>query len=583
MPQSIDLLHKKLLFFSIFLSIALHVIEIHFLQRQTLWFSKPHTSDISSSDPRSYVEKIDRDQILKEAFDTPVSSGLKTEGPGEAAQPVKSQEPTSLYQTLCDAPLSKAFLESPTHQPLFSSPPFPGASLYSSKLPLLQKMPFEENISLLPHLPRELISPLSSPLIAAKKSLPDPLTTAIHVLEDLPKDPIPIRSHPVRTPNPVLIGSSWAKGKFFVTPLSTPSFPSIPMIPSLHELQAASYSDSFDTEVVFFEIEDGYLFALTLIPSPSIQLTPLKQNYLFLIDRSNSIQKERLNATKNAVRKALDELNKNDQFNILVFDQKIEKLSPTMISASQESITKAQQFINKIELGSFFSQKNLYKPLFLTIPHTTSGDELYTAILMTDGENLSQKSVVQSLINDWTRMNQGKVSLYTLGMNEDPHLDILDTISNINRGKNFSSPTHRGLKRKLLKIMKTVHSPVAKNVTCKAISRNSGNGIELLPKTNHAPHLYLGEPYVILGKTKTLDDMVFFVQARLNNEWLHIKKNISFSNAKKGNASLSTEFAQLKSFDLYEQYLEGRGLQCLNQAQSLLKKHDLPQVFERVE
>lgn len=581
MPSSITYSHKKYLFFSIFLSIALHVTEMHFLQRQTLWFSSPVTPEISHNDWTDAMEKMDRDIILKEAFAGGSSSKIEEEKIG--FQPINVQEPTTLYPIFSNESLPTTPLETPSYQPIFSTKTFPEIALPLPQFPILQSLPFEESISLLPHLPREMILPPSSPMITLKKPLPNPLTTTIHPLDDLPRNPLPTYSVTIRAPTESLEESSWAKGKFKPVPISTPSFPSIPNIPSLSELQASSYSKSFDTEIVFFEVDDGYLFALTLIPKADLKLTPLKQNYLFLIDRSNSIQKERLSATKSAVRKAIEDLNKNDQFNIIVFDQKVEKLAPTMISATSESIAKAQQFISKIELGSFFSQKNLYKPLLMSLPYTPKGDELYTAILITDGENLSQKSVVQGLINDWSQMNRGKVSLYTLGMNDDPHTDILDTISNINRGKSFSSPTHRGLKRKLLKIMKTVHAPVAKNLTCKAISRYPGNQIELFPKTSYAPHLYLGEPYVILGTTKSLDDFVIFVQARLNNEWLHIKKNISFSNAKKGNSSLATEFAQLKSFDLYQQYLEGRGLQCLNQAQTLLKKYELPQVFERAE
>lgn len=572
MPQPLSYHHKKLLFFSIFASIAMHLAEMHFIQRQTFWFSSSPQIEISQNDWTEELEKIDRDQILKDAFlNGSTSNQSERNLIGSSASPI--QESSLLGETL----LPQYQLEPPPQQAMTPVS-------FSDNLALTFEPPvitFEEQISLLPNLPRELILPTSA-VVSPKHSIPDPLNIAIHIPENLPNIQLssPLTSRQESTS--IVFEPSWVNHKFLSSSIPTPTFPLAQNIPSLSELKASSYSQAFDTEVVFYEIEDGYLFAITLIPRPDLQLSPLKQNYLFLIDRSNSIQKERLNATKSAVRRAIDELNKNDQFNIVVFDQRIEKLSPSMLSVSHESVNKAHQFLNKIELGSFFSQKNLNKPLFLTIPHSPRNDELYTAILITDGENLSHKSAVQGLVDEWTRMNQGKVTLYTLGMNDDSHLDILDSISNMNRGKNFSSPTYRGLKRKLLKIMKTVHAPIAKNLTCKAIPRYRDNAIELFPKPTNAPHLYAGEPYVILGTTKKLDDFVLFVQARLDKEWLHIKKNISFDNAKKGNAALATELAQLKSFDLYQQYLDGKGLQCLNQAQTLLKKHELPSIFEQL-
>lgn len=569
MPQSLSDHHKKLLFFSIFASIAMHLAEIHFIQRQSSWFSSSPQVEISHNDWTDSLEKMDRDQILKDAF-LNGSEAIQTEKKSfESAASLLPE--ASLFG---DYTLPQHQIEPPPNQSI--RPTFSDIFALKFEPPFI---PFEEQISLLPHLPRELILPATTPK-SPMHSVPDPLTIAIQIPENLPNIPVTPPMKFNKGSSSVAFEPSWVNQKFLSSSIPTPSFPLAQNIPSLHELKASSYSKSFDTEVVFYEIDDGYLFAVTLIPRPEFQLNPLKQNYLFLIDRSNSIQKERLNATKSAVRKAIDELNKNDQFNIVVFDQKLEKLSPSMLSVCPESLNKAHQFLNKIELGSFFSQKNLNKPLFLTIPHHPKNDELYTAILITDGENLSHKSAVQGLVDEWTRMNQGNVTLYTLGMNDDSHLDILDSISNMNRGKNFSSPTYRGLKRKLLKIMKTVHSPIAKNLTCKAIPRYRDNTIELFPKPTHAPHLYAGEPYVILGTTKKLDDFVLFVQARLDKEWLHIKKNISFDNAKKGNAALATELAQLKSFDLYQQYLEGKGHQCLNQAQSLLKQHELPSLFE---
>ncbi len=53
-----------------------------------------------------------------------------------------------------------------------------------------------------------------------------------------------------------------------------------------------------------------------------------------------------------------------------------------------------------------------------------------------------------------------------------------------------------------------------------------------------------------MGSTDTLDDFIVFIQGRLRNQWLNVKKTLSFVNAKKGTHSLKTAFNQYEKLDL---------------------------------
>ncbi len=566
MSQSVTKHKRKLLVFSIFVSLILHGLEIHFLQRQAFWFSSPEAPINSVDSWTLAMTKKEKNQILKETFHT--FSHAKRGSHFAKLSPI---------QHAAHIAISSPHPESFASGSLETEISFPKKHLLTFvKNPTLA-IPFEEFV--LPSLPKKELTPNASEETILP-SPPEPLANTLALVEKLPRQAL---CHASSSPPLKGISISSEIGPLKFSPPTLSSVTPLLKIPSLFERRTPSYSSFFDTEIVFLEVEEGsYLFALTLIPKENLKLDPLKQNYLFLIDRANSIQKERLSATKIAVKKAIEELHEGDLFNIVVFDQRVEKLSPISLSVTPASIEKAQGFLNTIELGNFFSQKNLYKPLFLTVPQSLSSNELYTAILITDGDNLSNKSHLQSLTHDWTRLNQGKVSLYTLGINEDPHLDALDTLSNLNRGKTVSSPTHKGMKRKLLKLMKSIGSPLAKNLTCQAISRKleSTTSIELFPKGKNAPHLFLNEPYVILGKTNSLDDFVLFVQGKLANEWLHIKKTISFANAKKAPPALASQFAQTKALDLYQKYLEGAGPEFLVEAREVSRTYECAGVFE---
>jgi hypothetical protein len=359
------------------------------------------------------------------------------------------------------------------------------------------------------------------------------------------------------------------------------SFPSFPKLPTLSELKTNCISEEFDTDLVYYpkEKEEGYFFALTLIPKENAQINKIKQHYTFLIDRSNSIQKERLNATKAAIIKAINELDPDDTFNIIAFDQKIDKFSPQNVLASKTSIQDAEKFLNSIQLGSLFSSADLFKPLFLTIPSKDLPDELYTTILFTDTDSLNKKGYAKNLLHDWTRLNQGKVSLFTLCTQDDQNLSAIDAICSINRGKLIESTTPKAIKRKLLKLIKNIHHPIAKNITCSVITKSKNSNMQIFTSENASSHLYLNQPYVICGESNNLDDFVLFIQAKVKDEWIHIKKNISFLHAKKASTSLKSDISLQKAYDLYKKYAYFDDQNSLLEANALLEKNNLQITF----
>ncbi len=561
-------INKKALIASVFISIFLHAIQIHLFQYQSVWLSSdsPKINEMSRS---SVIEKKEKNDILKKAFNSHAHtsktiSSYTTQNKAEYIQlplhaewidtlPASIQEPTPLLISLFPKPeilSTKPSLMSPNWEekdPLFN-PLLPLISSITSSQPSTCSLA-----------PAPLLSSLEKTPIDQEK----PKTMTIPIPDLSSTEPLSLPLETITSQKPLDLNSSFSKNELF----------------SLKALQSASYSSQFEAELLFVEEQDGhYLFAVTLVPQSELQFSPLKTTYYFLIDKANSIQKERLQATKNAIRKAIDELGDQEQFNIIAFDNKIEKLFSLPKASSLETKAKAQNFLNKLELGSFFSKSDLYNPLFLTLPPSYKEDELHIALLFSDGEHL-QNTEATDLFKTWSMQNQGRVSLYSINLNEDAALDKLTTLSALNKGKSICSSTNRGLKRKLLKLMKSIQSPIATNLSCHAVSTSNNASIEMLPTKDLSPHLFQNEPFTIIGKTNSLDDMVLFVQGRLNGQWMHIKKRLSFLNAKKGHASLKTEWALQKAYSLYDHYLQKNDAHALEEAQEIAQNNHLEIFF----
>lgn len=526
-------------------SFFFHILALCFFQTYSLWFSSLPKHIYSDT----AMEKKERDEILKESFRAAETQLIAKAAPQKE---LKTEAPMIV-------PLDK--LISCTF-----NAPFPEQQLVVDNENLLHfVMPQPDSYNFLESLPKELILPAaeSKPMaflpIPAESTLPPSIDAPLaHIPFSSSIEPIPFEGNqaPIKIPNPL-------------------TFNALPKIPSLEELETSSYSEAFDTELVFIPHGETYLFALTLLPKEDLHLPKIRQHFTFLIDRSNSIQQERLSYTKTAVVKALEELSSEDTFNIIAFDNKIEKFSPGSVPLTTETFARAETFLENIHLGSFFSSGDPSKPLFLTVPGTVQSDEIHTAILLTDGEAFAKKGSQRSILNDWTGYNRGKVALFPLGMDTDSQLGLLDVAAVFNKGKATCSNSKRGLKRKLMKLMKTIGTPVAKNINCQAISRSPNATITLFPKSGIAPHLYLDQPYIILGETSNLDDFIIFVQGRLKDKWLNIRKTVSFLSAKKASKSLEAEWAQHQAFFLYDRYMKDDNSKHLAEARHLLEPFNI--------
>lgn len=563
----------------LFLSLFVHAVCMSIFQRYALWFS-PTQWMTTQEDTLTSLEKEAKDRFLRETFQQDRTTTL-------------SFSLTPSYEILPEYPMERSSPQptTATFRPCLTLQNGLNMDLIGFKSPvaisLEEKLSYEKpDIPYVPSLSLHETTTLPTVLFSESSSFFSPEKEKTSHSGEIASVP------------PALISQNQPKRVHFSTPSYSYSFlkhnsdkpaqslslipiPELPYLPSLDKLNTVSYSDFFDTDLSFLPLEEGgYLFALTFIAREDLELPKLKQTFSFLIDRSNSIEKTRLHAAKNAVYKALEYLSEEDAFNIIAFDSKVDKLSQNPISCTPASTRSAKYFLDHIELGSFFATGNVFKPLFLTIPHTVEADELHTAIILTDGELLHKKGAQKSLIYEWTAHNQGRVSLYSVAFGAEESIPAIQTASAFNKGNVIYSSTTRGIKRKLLKLMKKISYPIVKDLSCSAITSCSQSKIHLYPKPGHLSHLYKNEPYVILGKIDALDDFILFIQGRIQDKWVHIKKPVSFQHAKEGSLNLKEEWALQQAYDLYEQYLYDENPTHLTEAKSLVSPHLIPSLFQ---
>lgn len=313
-----------------------------------------------------------------------------------------------------------------------------------------------------------------------------------------------------------------------------------------------------------------YVFSLTINPDFDLEAEPLQQNFYFIIDRSNSIKKQRFNSFKRAVQRALSGLQEGDKFNIYILDKTISRLSEKNLFVSAKNLKLAEEFLEKEDYKPFFSGNDLYDSLDRLFAFTRNSEELHSAVLISDGNTLLSSSKQKKAIFSWSEKNQGNVNLYTATSGQGNNLVLLDLLSYTTAGKFLYSDTNASFPRKLVKLVKDLHDPIVKEVSIEAVATDSGNHVHLYPSKTVLSPLHMKKPFVVVGTVDDLEDFTLYIQGRNRGRWLNIKKKISFQEAVKGGRSLEKLWAQAQANACYDQFLKEGKTAHLKEAKKIL-------------
>jgi hypothetical protein len=177
----------------------------------------------------------------------------------------------------------------------------------------------------------------------------------------------------------------------------------------------------------------------------------------------------------------------------------------------------------------------------------------------------------QKTISRWLDKNKGQLSLYTAAVGQKNNLVMLDLISSMSGGKLLYSDTHASFPRKLGKLVLDLRNPVLSDVMVSVIPDNPQAKIEITTASKHMPTLYSTQPYVIVGTIDSPCNFDLFIQGRHGDEWVTIKKNLSFIEGEKANRSTARQWESQEANTYYKAFLEEGNTKLLKEARKILK------------
>ncbi|XP_044307461.1 inter-alpha-trypsin inhibitor heavy chain H4-like isoform X2 [Varanus komodoensis] len=183
------------------------------------------------------------------------------------------------------------------------------------------------------------------------------------------------------------------------------------------------------------QIVNGY-FVHYFVPS---NMPPIPKNVIFVIDKSGSMSGKKMQQTREAMKKILEDLNPEDHFNFVVFSRDVDKWQQHLLKATEENVEQAKLYVETIRAqGATDINAALLTAMNLLDEATTAellpDKSVSMIILLTDGQPTSGVTNVNEIQANIKKANEGKYFLYCLGFGYDVSYSFLEKMALENKG-----------------------------------------------------------------------------------------------------------------------------------------------------
>ena len=234
--------------------------------------------------------------------------------------------------------------------------------------------------------------------------------------------------------------------------------------------------------------DNGGYFLLMLQPKQAYgrdEVVP--KEIIFVVDNSGSMSGEPMAKAKEAMRYALDNLNAKDSFNILRFSESASGLSPTLLPATGENITRGLSYVNGMR-GMGPTEMTAGIRAALTMPRSSNSRRY--VLFMTDGY-IGNEQEIFALID----RQIGDCRLFSFGVGNSVNHYLLSGMARMGRGRATYVPLAQDSKQAVEGFYRQIANPVLVDLSLTVAGVDT---YDVFPAT--LPDLFAQQPLVIAGR-----------------------------------------------------------------------------------
>ncbi|NWI08745.1 ITIH4 inhibitor, partial [Crypturellus soui] len=252
------------------------------------------------------------------------------------------------------------------------------------------------------------------------------------------------------------------------------------------------------------------------------EMPVLPKNVVFVIDRSGSMAGRKIEQTRDALLKILQDLRAEDHFSFITFNSKVSEWRSSLLEASSENVASAAAFVQTLSANG---GTDIHGALLRAVATLHRAEVLPTRsvsmiILLTDGQPTSGETKVEVIQENIQKAIGGKFALFCLGFGFDVSYKFLEKMALSNGGLARRIYENADAALQLQGFYQEVATPILMQIEM----QYPENGIEGLTKNNFKM-FFEGSEIVVSGKiSNELDLLPVEIKAQSHTSDLTLKE-----------------------------------------------------------
>lgn len=208
--------------------------------------------------------------------------------------------------------------------------------------------------------------------------------------------------------------------------------------------------------------EDGYFM---LLATPELQSAdrkpPAAKTVLFVIDRSGSMSGKKIEQVRAALKFVLNDLQKDDLFNIVAYDDRIELFRPELQRYTDTTRREALGFVEGLFAGG---STNIAAALQAALGQLRDSRRPSYVLFLTDGLPTAGETNEMKIAALARQSNQVRARLFSFGVGYDVNSRLLEKLSRDNFGQVEYVRPEEDIEGRISRLYQRVRAPVLSSV-----------------------------------------------------------------------------------------------------------------------
>jgi len=281
--------------------------------------------------------------------------------------------------------------------------------------------------------------------------------------------------------------------------------------------------------VICYRPDANELGYFLLLASPKAQLdegTIVPKNLICVIDRSGSMNGEKVDQAKGALKFVVNSLNADDRFALVSYSDSIDVMEPELLANTKENREAALEYVENL---SATGGTNIRDALVEALKLAASGDRPNIIIFLTDGLPTVGETDIGKIAEAVAAANTLNARLFVFGVGYDVNAVLLDKLSSQNHGVSDYVRPKEDIEIKVSSFYAKVQNPVMTDI---AIDFGALGIKDMFPIT--LPDLFKGGQLVVAGRytepSKTAPTHPVTIKGKLQGEDAAFKYELAFKH-----------------------------------------------------